>query len=687
MSIRAIIGHSAVPSVRIDMPFTSPDASVEPAPGVRTDVDRAIARAQAFLLNHQEPSGFWWGELESNPTMEAEFVFFTHFLGIGSASRWTKIQNWILSRQGSDGGWNLYHGAPSDLSTSCECYLALKMTGLPADSPELQRAKAFILSKGGIDKARVFTKIWFALLGEWDWNGTPFLPPEMMLIPNRLPFSIYQFAMWSRATIVPMSILLSVRPIHPVAEYATVDELFLNGREDADLSLPAPSGLGIERLLYTSDRLLKLSNRLPWNPARSRALRAAENWIRNHQEGDGSWGGIQPPWVYSLMALHVLGYPNNHEVMQKGLKGFDLYAIEDESTWRLQASISPSWDACLSINALLDSGFDPDHPAVVRGVDWLIDRQIHTPGDWQMRARGVEPGGWSFMFQTERYPDTDDAAEVLLAIGRGGASDAARQRDAVKRGMRWVLAMQSRNGGWGAYDKDNTSVIVTKMPFFDFGETIDPPSVDVTAHILEMLAKLGAPLETDQVAKALEYIWSEQEEDGCWFGRWGVNYIYGTGSVLPALEAVGHDMTDPRVQRAADWLESMQNADGGWGESCASYANPKLRGVGESTASQTSWALMGLVSACRSGSEAARRGVAYLMRTQGEDGGWEEAAFTGTGFPGYGVGERRFRSVEDDDEEVMSEELPAGFMIKYHMYRIYWPLMGLGRYRVSQSQS
>ena len=656
MSVAAGARPYPIPSVRAG-PARLHAAPARSGTAAGDGLDGTIARAQEFLFRHQDPDGFWWGELESNPTMESEYVFLTHFLGIPDVERWRKIRNFILGRQQPDGGWSLYFGADSDLSTSCECYLALKLTGLKAREPALIQARDFILNKGGVEKTRVFTKIWFALLGEWE------------------------FAMWSRATIVPMSILLSSRPIHPVPEEATVDELFLNGREKADYSLPAPGGIGIERLMYAADRLLRLSNLMPWNPARARALRAAEKWICSHQEADGSWGGIQPPWVYSLLALQVLGYRNDHEVMRRGMEGFERYAIEERDTWRLQPSMSPLWDTCLSMTALLDSGVDAHHPAVVRAADWLIERQIRSPGDWQVRAREIEPGGWAFEFQVERYPDIDDAAEVLCAIDRPAVSDPQRRDETVRRGIDWVLGLQSRNGGWGAYDKDNTSTIIAKLPFFDFGETIDPPSVDVTAHIIEMLARLGEPTDTAQVRKALDYIWSEQEADGCWFGRWGVNYIYGTGSVLPALDALGHDMSDERVQQAADWIEQRQNGDGGWGESCGSYARPSLRGRGTSTASQTAWALLGLIASGRARSQSTRRGVDYLIGTQQPDGSWEEAEFTGTGFPGYGVGERRFKSIDGNDEELMSEELPAGFMIKYHMYRIYWPLMALARYR------
>ncbi|MBI4219381.1 MAG: squalene--hopene cyclase, partial [Chloroflexi bacterium] len=312
-------------------------------------LDLEIERAHTCLLRTQTPEGYWWGELESNPTMEAEYVFLTHFLGAGDPVRWRKIANFIASRQQMDGGWNQYYRGPGDLSTSCECYLALKMAGLGADDPVLRRAREFILAKGGVEKARVFTKIWFALLGQWDWKGAPYLPPELILIPNGLPFNIYEFAMWSRSTIVPMSVLLSKRPTRPVTTQASIDELFPRGRDGAVYELPAPGGIGIERLLYAADRILRHSERLPWLPTRRRAFAEIEKWIVDHQEADGSWGGIQPPWVYCLMALSVLGYGKDHPVVRKGVEGFERYGIEEEGTWRLQPSMSPLWDTGLAI--------------------------------------------------------------------------------------------------------------------------------------------------------------------------------------------------------------------------------------------------------------------------------------------------------------------------------------------------
>ncbi|MEX0763391.1 MAG: squalene--hopene cyclase [Dehalococcoidia bacterium] len=646
-------------------------------------VDEAIERTHAFLRATQHKNGYWWGELESNPTMEAEYVFLMHILGVGNDERLRKVANFIEQRQQEDGGWGMYYGGAGDLSTTIECYTALKMAGRDPDSDSMKAARNLILGKGGIEGARIFTKIWLAMLGQWDWKGTPYLAPELVLLPTPLPLNIYSFASWTRATVVPMTVILSQHPTFPLSPEMAIDELYASGRQNAVYSLPAPVGRSWERILFAADRILRAADRLLWNPLRPRALKEVEKWICQHQEADGSWGGIQPPWVYSLIALTQLGYSPDHNVIRRGLEGFEGFAIESDDTWQLQACVSPVWDTCLTVNSLIESGMDPDDLMIVRASDWLINQQILKPGDWQVKVKNAEPGGWAFEFANEMYPDTDDAAEILLAIGRAGNSNPAGCDAAVKRGMRWLLSMQSRNGGWGSFDKDNTSRLVTKLPFFDFGETIDPPSVDVTAHIVEAIGRLGWTPGMPSVERALKYLWNEQEEDGPWFGRWGVNYIYGTGAVLPALEALGHDMSDPRVQLAADWIESCQNSDGGWGETCASYADPRLRGVGINTPSQTGWALMALIAAGRGGSDAARHGVEYLVSTQLPDGTWEEQQYTAAGFPGYGIGDRRFKSPEGDPGSLLPGELPSGFMIKYHMYRVYWPLLALGRYRAT----
>ena len=664
----------AVPAFRTGMPR-------QPSPQIpAASVEDAIARTISLLRESQHEDGYWWGELESNPTMEAEYIFLTHILGASNPERWNKIARHIERLQGEDGGWRLYYGAASDLSTTVECYTALKLAGRDPDSPPMRRARELILSKGGVEKTRSFTKIWLALLGQWEWSGTPYIAPELIFVPKQLPFNVYSFASWARGTVVPMTVILSQKPIFHLPSGAEIDELYVNGRDNAAYTIPLPNGFGWERVLYAGDRLLQAAERLLWIPVRGKALREIERWIIERQEADGSWGGIQPPWVYSLIALYQLGYSLNDPVMRNGLAGFEGFAIEDEETWRLQACVSPIWDTCLTLNALHAAGVDPDDPMLVKSADWLVDRQIRTPGDWTVKVPDQEPGGWAFEFFNETYPDTDDAAEILIAISQAGTSLGAERDAAIDRGMRWLLSMQSKNGGWGSFDKDNTSLIATKLPFFDFGETIDPPTVDVTAHILEAISILGWPTDSASVKSALDYIWSEQEEDGPWFGRWGVNYLYGTASVLPALESIGHDMSDPRVQLAADWVESRQNSDGGWGETCASYADPGLRGVGESTASQTAWAMMSLMAAGRHSGDAVNRGARYLVKTQLEDGTWDEPQYTATGFPGYGTGDRKFTSPNGNPAELLPTELPSGFMIKYHMYRIYWPLLALGRY-------
>jgi len=647
-------------------------------------LDMTLERAHSYMLGVQYPEGYWWGELESNPTMEAEYLLLTHFLGIADAERWRKLANRIIGCQREDGTWGQFYGAQGDLSTSTECYFALKLAGVSADEPFMQRARDFILSKGGVPKTRVFTKIWLALFGEWDWRGAPQMPPEIMLLPNWAPISIYDFSSWARATIVPLLILVNKKPVVPIPERARIDELYPTPRDKTDFSMTRPKKLiGWETIFYVGDTALRYVEKLPWKPTRAQAIKKAAEWIVDHQEDDGSWGGIQPPWVYSLMALHTLGYSVQHPVMAKGIEGLDKFVIEEEDTLRVQACVSPLWDTALAMIGLLDSGLDPDHPALVKAGKWLLKEQVLSGGDWQVKAKSVAPGGWAFEFDNDLYPDLDDTSEIVMALDKTQIPSEHNHRGAIDRAVQWLLGMQSSNGGWAAFDKNNTKTLVAKIPFADFGEAIDPPSVDVTAHMLEMLGQLGYGPEHPAVARALDYVLSEQEEDGAWFGRWGVNYIYGTGAVLPALKALGHDMQASHVRQAVEWVIDHQNEDGGWGESPASYVDPAFRGRGPSTASQTAWALLSLLAADEATHPAATRGVEYLVRTQQEDGSWDEPYFTGTGFPGYGVGGRLREYLAPDDDGYHGQELPAGFMINYHMYRNYWPLTALGRYKNS----
>ncbi len=665
-------------------PTTQAARSRQPAFGESARDRRAanaIRRAADYLLAAQHSEGYWQGELESNPTMEAEYVMLTRFLGLSAPEKLRKLRRQLLHSQREDGAWGQFYGSPGDLSTSVECYFALKLCGMAADDPRMAAAREFILSRGGVCETRVFTKIWLSLFGQFEWKGVPILPAELMLLPSWFPINLYEFSSWARATIAPLLILFDIKPTRELPDSESVDELYPLPRSEIDYSLKRPERLiGWDALFYAADAALKRLERLPWKPTRAQAVRKAERWIVERQEADGSWGGIQPPWVYSLMALHELGYPLDHPVMRRGIEGFEAFSVEEDGRLRVQACVSPVWDTGLALIALLDAGMDPRSPALVRAGEWLVNAQVLTGGDWQVKASDTPPGGWAFEFHNNHYPDIDDTAEIAIALSRMSLPDDAGRRRAMERAARWLLGMQSANGGWAAFDKDNTRALLAKLPFSDFGETIDPPSADVTAHVLEALRHLGYDAEHPQMAKATRYLLDEQEEDGSWFGRWGVNYIYGTGAALPALAAQGMDMSAEPARRAVRWLTSRQNADGGWGESCISYVDERHKGVGHSAASQTAWALIALIAADETRHPATERGVDYLIASQRADGGWDEPYFTGAGFPGYGVGRRPDALPEED----AAHELSAGFMINYHMYRNYWPLMALGRYAASR---
>ncbi|HUF54405.1 MAG TPA: squalene--hopene cyclase [Dehalococcoidia bacterium] len=623
-------------------------------------LDETIRRTQDYFLRTQHRGGYWVGELETNVCMAAEYLLLTHFLGARDSERWRKLVNYIRSQQRDDGTWTIYEGGPPDINATVEAYFALKLAGVAVDEPRMMKARDWVLSAGGVPKARVFTKIWLALFGQWDWRGVPTLPPELMFLPHWVPLNIYDFASWARATIVPMLIILSQRPVCAVPERARIDELYPDGREGTDYSLPEPNGSLAATFFHRADVLLRRYDRMAVAPVREAAYCAAEEWIVAHQEADGSWGGIQPPWVYSLIALKLRGYSLDHPVMKQGLDGFERdWAIEDGETFNPQACLSPVWDTALAMNALLDSGLDTGHPELVQAGNWLLGEQVLTGGDWQLRAKGVEPGGWSFEFENDMYPDADDTAEVLIALQRVRLPNEHRKRKAVELGRRWLIGMQSSDGGWGAFDRNNTRQIVNEIPFCDFGEVIDPPSEDVTAHVIEALCAVGDG-DSAAVRRGLRYLRRKHKSAGSWFGRWGVNHVYGTGGVLPAFRAAGCDMSKRRFLRAAKWLAGQQNEDRGWGEDPRSYDDPAWVGRGASTPSQTAWGVLGLLSV--NGDElhsrAVEDGISWLVERQEEDGQWLEPQFTGTGFPG-------------------------DFYIKYHLYRNYWPLMALGRYRAA----
>jgi squalene-hopene/tetraprenyl-beta-curcumene cyclase len=607
----------------------------------RTDAHAALLRAREHLLTLQSPEGWWKGELETNVTMDAEDLLLREFLGIRDAAATERAARWIRSQQNADGSWSNFRGGPGDLSTTIEAYVALRLAGDDPAAAHMLAAAAFARAGGGLERARVFTHIWLALFGAWPWEHVPALPAEMMLLPPWVPLNPYDFACWARQTVVALAVVLSYRPQRSLP--FAIDEL----RGPAAWSPPKPKSV-TGRGLVALDRVLHLYQRRPIRRLRELALSRAERWIVDRQEADGSWGGIQPPWVYSLIALHLRGYSLENPVMRRGLDGLESFTIEEDGMRRLEACQSPVWDTGLAMIALSDAGVPGDDPAIVRATDWLLENQILARGDWAIKRPGLEPGGWAFEFANANYPDIDDTAEIVLALLRVHHPDPERMRLAIERGARWVDGMQSADGGWGAFDADNCRALVRDLPFCDFGEVIDPPSADVTAHVIEMQAALGRP-----DPRGLEWLLAAQEADGSWFGRWGVNHVYGTGAAVPALIAAGVPPQDLRIRRAVRWLERHQNADGGWGEDCRSYDDPSWIGRGEITASQTAWALLAL-DAAGERSAAVSRGVAWLAETQREDGGWDEPQFTGTGFP-------------------------SDFYINYHLYRLVFGVMALGR--------
>ena len=621
----------------------------------RETLDRAVGH----LLGRQHEDGWWQGELQTNVTMDAEDLLLREFLRIRTPEETDAAARWIRSQRRADGTWSNFAGGEADLSTTVEAYVALRLAGDAPDAGHMAETAAWIRDRGGIPATRVFTRIWLALVGQWSWDDLPVMPPELIYLPAWAPFNVYDWACWARQTIVPLTVVGSLRPSRPLP--FELPELYPAGTRPGPVPTRTADGWSA-----VFERLDKVLHRYEGGPAKTRPMRAvrtaamrrAAEWIIARQERDGSWGGIQPPWVYSLMALHLLGYSLDHPVVARGLAGLDRFTIWEDTpdgpVRRLEACQSPVWDTVLAIIGLADAGLPADHPALMRAAGWVLDEEIRGPGDWQVRRPGLAPGGWAFEFDNDGYPDVDDTAEVLLALRRVATAATPRSAAAVQRGVTWLTGMQSKDGGWGAFDADNVKRLVTKLPFCDFGEVIDPPSADVTAHTIEALAAEGLA-GSKAVRRGVAWLLRAQESDGSWFGRWGANYIYGTGAVVPGLIAAGVRPGKPCIRRAVAWLEAHQNPDGGWGEDLRSYDDPSWAGRGESTASQTAWALLALLAAGDGDGAAAERGIRWLAQTQRPDGGWDEPQFTGTGFPG-------------------------DFYINYHLYRVVFPVSALGRY-------
>ncbi|MEE9522937.1 MAG: squalene--hopene cyclase [candidate division NC10 bacterium] len=619
-------------------------------------LEEAIRRAQEYLLSLQHAEGYWLGELEADSTLTSEYIMLRHFLDRVDRDRERKAANYLRARQLPDGGWDLFPGSPSDISATVKGYFALKLVGHSADEPFMLRARENILAKGGVTKVNVFTKIALALFGQYDWQGVPTMPVEIMLLPRWSYFNLYEVSYWSRTVMVPLLILMDIKPVCPVPPEAAIDELYIPSRAAADLRFPLTDELlSWKNFFIGLDTVLPGLERWAPRPFRARARQHALAWMLMRM-GSGGLGGIYPAMANAVMALHTLGYSEDHPKMAEGLKEIELLGIEEADRFHLQPCLSPVWDTSLAMNALVESGLAPDHPALGTATTWLLQEQILRRGDWQVKRPNLPAGGWPFQFRNDFYPDTDDSAMVLMALKKVQMPGRTNFQQAIDRGLTWFLGMQSENGGWGSFDAGNVRFVLNHIPFADHGALLDPPTEDLAGRGLETLGTCGESPVHPEAARALAFIKETQCANGSWYGRWGANYIYGTWSVLRGLGAIGEDFNAPYVRRAVRWLEGCQNADGGWGETLLSYTDPALAGKGESMPSQTAWALLGLLAVGEARSSAVARGIRYLLETQQPDGSWDDPFWNGTGFPRV-------------------------FFLKYHLYPVYFPLWALGVYR------
>jgi squalene-hopene/tetraprenyl-beta-curcumene cyclase len=622
------------------------------------DLSDAIKRSINFVLGMQDPEqGYWADELEADSTLTSEYILLRYFIGRVDHEKQAKAVQFLRSTQLPDGGWSIYYGGPSEISASVKAYFAMKLAGVSAEEPFMKKAREAILAKGGVLKANVFTKIALALFGQFDWRGVPTMPTELILLPKWFYFNLYEVSYWSRAVIVPLLILFAYKPFCRIPAEAGIEELYVEPRNRIDRYFKKdPQLFTWKNFFLTVDQALKIYDRMVPVALRERAATKAADWMIRHMRGEGGLGAIYPAMANSTMALTCLGYSADHPEVMRALRQIEELEVRDENGLHLQPCVSPIWDTCLTLNAFIEAGLSEDHPALVEGSLWLLSKQINTEGDWKVKAPHGEPGGWYFQFENEFYPDVDDTAVVLMALSKIRLPDEETKRKEMNRAFQWVLALQSSDGGWGAFDRNNSRHVLNNIPFADHGALLDPSTSDVTGRCLEAMGFLGYDPSYPPAAAALRFIKNNQEPEGCWYGRWGVNYIYGTWSVLAGLRSIGEDMKKEYVQRAVSWLKKVQNTDGGWGESCQSYADPNTKGQGKSTPSQTAWALMAFFNAGVSDDPSVSRGIEFLVRTQKQDGSWEEKEFTGTGFPRV-------------------------FYLRYHMYAKYFPLWALSMYR------
>jgi squalene-hopene/tetraprenyl-beta-curcumene cyclase len=618
----------------------------------------AVDAARKFLFSQQIDDTYWCGELEADTTLESDYILLHTLLGTGKPGRIIKAAQYILQHQNQDGGWNIYAGGPSNVSATVKAYFGLKLAGYSTDHPSLARARKRIEDLGGVSAINTFTKIYLCFFGQYDYEAVPAIPPEIVLFPNWFWFNIYEISSWSRAILVPLSIAYAKKPFKKIPIEMGIQELFPGGTmRSSNLHLHWSEKLVSWRNFFlVLDRMTHWFERVHIRPLRSIALRVAEEWMLERFEMSDGMGAIYPAIMNSIIALRCLGYSVDDPQFIRAMDEFEALGIEEDKTFRMQPCKSPVWDTAYALFVLGESGVPRTEPRMVAAADWILQKQVTHKGDWAFKNKKGQPGGWYFEFNNGFYPDVDDTAMVNLALGHVEHPNGRYQRETVQRAIAWVLSMQCKNGGFASFDKDNNRMVFQHIPFADHNAMLDPATVDITGRVLEMLAVYGYTQDDVAVQRAIQFMKKEQEADGSWFGRWGVNYIYGTMQVLRGLEAIGVDDHEPFVQHAAEWLRSIQNPDGGWGETCGSYDDSQIKGIGPSTASQTAWAVLGLLAANDNRSDSVARGIAYLLKTQKKDGSWEEGSFTGTGFPRV-------------------------FYLKYHLYQQYFPLLALTTYR------
>ncbi len=635
---------------------STPTVATSVAPTLQERLTEAVRRSAQHLLSLQAPEGYWLGELEADTTLESDYIFYLHVLGDADPTRIAKLANYIRRSQLPDGGWNIYFDGPSELNATIKAYLALRLAGDSASEPHLIKARQKVHDLGGLERSNSYVRFYLALTGALGWEYVPAISPELILCPRWFMVNLYAMSSWTRAIVVPLMILHALKPRWPLPE--TITELEVRGLF-RDSSIPIPA-FAWDRNWFTwrnffliVERLLKIHERLPWKPLRKLALRTSTRWLLAHLEHSDGLGAIYPAMMNAVFALVALGYSPDDPLTRREVGQLARFEIEDEDSIRLQPCLSPVWDTAIAMFSLQEAGVPDDDPAMASAARWLLDRQILTPGDWCTEPP-CEGGGWAFEFRNDACPDVDDTAFVLMSLQRVAYPDSPRLHEAESRGLEWMLGMQNRDGGWGAFDHNNGSKLLTQIPFADHNAMIDPSTADLTARVLECLGRRGWSVSDPRVKRAVEFVKRDQTLDGAWYGRWGVNYIYGTSGVLRALESLGL-RDEVCCQRAAAWLRTTQNPDGGWGESCASYEHPDQKGEGPSTPSQTAWGLIGLLAAGDPDEAAVTRAVRYLIDRQQPDGSWAEDAFTGTGFPRV-------------------------FYLKYHLYRNSFPLYALARY-------